>query len=196
MAYDPALGRRIGRLADLAVLGRHRRGVDDRAAIAVRQGLQGQHAGRRLGDAAEGADEVDLDDHVEVGQREVLDITGVLVAAGGLGRVAGAGAVDQDALLTVGRAGLFKAGVDFGVAGHVDGAEGHAQLFLERGAAIGLAVEVEDGDLDALGDQRADSGLAEAGRTAGDDGGNGGIKLHGRLPGPCVEYSSKRGLAR
>jgi hypothetical protein len=129
-------------------------------------------------------------------EREVLDLAGVLVAAGGLDRVAGAGAVDQDALLAVGRARLFEAGVDFGVAGDVDGAEGHAQLFLERLAAIGLAVEVEDGDLDALGDQGPDGGLAEAGRAAGDDGGNGGIKLHGRLPGPCVEYSSKRGLAR
>ena len=76
------------------------------------QRLQVQHALRRLGDAAEGADQVDLDDQVEGVQREVLGLAGLLVAAGGLGGVAGAGAVDQDPLLAVGRAGLGEGRVD------------------------------------------------------------------------------------
>jgi hypothetical protein len=65
-------------------------------------GVERHHAGGRLGDAAEGADQVDLDDAFE-GQREVLDLARLLVAAGGLDRVAGAGAVDQDAFLADGR---------------------------------------------------------------------------------------------
>src|SRR6202000_1531804 len=103
--------------------GRHRGGVDDGATFAVFHRLQGQHAGRRLGDAAEGGDQIYLDDHVEGVEREVLDLAGVAVAPGGLGGVAGAGAVDQDALLAVGGAGLFEGCVDLFVGGDVAGAE-------------------------------------------------------------------------
>ena len=46
------------------------------------------------------------DQPVEGVEREVLGLAGLLVAAGGLEGVAGAGAVDQDALLAVRRAGL------------------------------------------------------------------------------------------
>ena len=42
----------------------------------------------------------------------MLDLAVFLVAARGLDRVAGAGAVDQDALLAVGGARLGEAGVD------------------------------------------------------------------------------------
>src|SRR3546814_3070672 len=68
-------------LTDLAVLGRDARRVDDRAALAVRHRVERQHARRRLGDAAEGADEVDLDDPVERIERKMLDAAVFLAAA-------------------------------------------------------------------------------------------------------------------
>ena len=60
-ADDAALRRRVGGLADLAVLGRHRRRVDDGAAAAVVVRLVEAHLGGGQADAIEGADEVDLD---------------------------------------------------------------------------------------------------------------------------------------
>src|SRR3546814_8406363 len=59
-----SLRRGVGGLADLAVLGRHRRGIDDRASIAIAPRIERHHARRRPGDATEGADEVDLDDPI------------------------------------------------------------------------------------------------------------------------------------
>src|SRR6516165_4703571 len=43
------------------VLRRDRGGADDRSALAVLKRRQGQHAGRRFGDAAEGTNQVHLD---------------------------------------------------------------------------------------------------------------------------------------
>ena len=46
-ADDAALGGRVGGLADLAVEGGDRRGVDDDAALAVGERLEPGHRGRR-----------------------------------------------------------------------------------------------------------------------------------------------------
>src|SRR3546814_8276120 len=107
-------------LTDLAVLGRDARRVDDRAALAVRHRVERQHARRRLGDAAEGADEVDLDGPVERIERKMLDAAVFLAAARGLDRVAGAGAVDEDAFLPMRFARLGAGGVDRCVVGVVE----------------------------------------------------------------------------
>jgi len=78
--------------------------------------------------------------------REVLDLPRLAAARGGLGRVAGAGAVDQDAFLPVRRACRYEARVDRFVAGDVDGAEHPADVGGD-GFALGR-VHVEDRDLD------------------------------------------------
>ena len=64
-ADDAAFGGRVGDLADLAVEGRDRRGVDDHAALAVLVRLVDEHRGRREAQDVEGADQVDGDDHLE-----------------------------------------------------------------------------------------------------------------------------------
>src|SRR3546814_7386864 len=105
----------VGGLADLAVRGRHRRGIDDRASIAIAPRIERHHARRRPGDATEGADEVDLDDPIKGIKREMLDAAIFLGPARGLDRIAGAGAVDEDAFLAVRFARLGQGGIDAGV---------------------------------------------------------------------------------
>src|SRR3546814_16173281 len=95
-ADDAAFRRGVSGLADLAVLGRDARGVDDRAALAVFHRVERQHPRRRLGDAAERTDEVDLHAPVERIEREMLDATIFLRAARGLDCVAGARAVAEE----------------------------------------------------------------------------------------------------
>ena len=183
-ADNTGLGGGIGSLADLAVLSRNGRRVDDRAAVTVRQRVQRHHAGSGLGDAAERADQVDLDDQVELVGRERLDLTGFLVAAGGLDGVADAGAIHQDALLADGLARRGESCVDAGFVGHVALGE-HAAEFLGKGFTL-FGIQVEDADLDAFSGQGTRRGFAETGRTARDDGGNGTIKLHGSKPPDCM----------
>src|SRR3546814_20808290 len=108
-ADDAAFRRGVSGLADLAVLGRDARGVDDRAALAVFHRVERQHPRRRLGDAAERTDAVDLADPVERLEREMLDAAVFLRAARGLDRVSGARALDEDAFLAV-RFACFRAG--------------------------------------------------------------------------------------
>ena len=64
-ADDPALGRRVGDLADLAVVRGDRRGVDADAALALGVGLVAEH--RRGGEPqhVERADQVHVDDGLE-----------------------------------------------------------------------------------------------------------------------------------
>ncbi len=176
---DAALGGGVGSLADLAVFGSNRSGVDDRAAFAVDR-VERQHAGGGFRDAAEGADEVDLDDQVELIEREVFRLPGFLVAAGGLDRIAGAGAVDQDPLLADGGAGFGETGIDRGFVGHVDVTENAAE-FLGEGFAF-FGVEVEQGDLDAVRGQFAGGCGPEAGSATRDDGGDVRVQFHGQLP--------------
>ena len=110
----------------------------------------------------------------------MLDLARGLVAAGGLERVAGAGAVDEDALLPDRGARLREARVDVGIASHVDLAEDTADLARERFALVG--VQVEDRDLDAVRGERAHGCRAEARSAAGDDGGDVRIEFHGPFP--------------
>ena len=110
----------------------------------------------------------------------MLGLARGLVAACSLGGVAGAGAVDQDALLAVGGAGLFEAGVHIRVGGDVDLAEDAADFACDLLAL--LFVHVEQSDLHPLRGEGSGGGLAEAGGAAGDDGGHGGIEFHGRFP--------------
>jgi len=180
-ADHPALRRRIGGLADLAILGRDRGGVDDRAALAKPvERIERHHPGGRLGDAAERADEVDLDDPVERIEWEMLDLAGFLRPAGGLDGIAGARAVDQDAFLAVGSARLGKACIDAFVAGHVDLAEHPADLGSNRLALV--LVQVEQRDFHALFRQRARGCRAKARSAAGHHRGNRRIQLHVSSP--------------
>src|SRR6185503_8256670 len=104
------LRRGVRRLADLAILCCYRCGVDDRAALAARKRIEREHALGTDRDAAECADKVDLDDEVEGVGREALELARLLVTPGGLDGVAGAGAVDEDALLAVRLARLLEGG--------------------------------------------------------------------------------------
>ena len=175
-ARDAGLAGRVAGLAHLPVLRRHRGRVDDGAALAVGQRLQREHARRRLCDAAEGAHQVDLDDAVEIGHGQVPDLARGLVAAGRLDGIARARAVDQDALLPVGRAGLGKARVHAGLVGHVHAAEQAACLVRQR--LPGRLVEVEQGDAHAFCGQAARGGRAQARCPARDDGADACVKLH------------------
>jgi hypothetical protein len=178
-ADNAALGSGVGGLADLAIFSSHRSGVDDCAALAVDR-VQRHHAGGGFRDAAERADQVDLDDQVELIEREVADFAGFLVAAGRLDGVAGAGAVDQDALLADCGAGFFERGIDAGVVGDVTLAE-HAAQFLGEGFAF-FRVEVEQGNLHAIAGQLRRRCSAESGGATGDDSRNIRIEFHGPRP--------------
>src|SRR5271156_1803783 len=58
--YDAALAGRISRLADLAIIGGHRSGIDDNAPRLL-VGLPGSKSRGELGDHVECANQVDLD---------------------------------------------------------------------------------------------------------------------------------------
>src|SRR5690606_7463648 len=96
--------------------------------------------------------------------------------AGGLDRIAGAGAVHEDAFLPDRGARLGEGGIDRGVVGDVAFAEHAAEFGGDRLALFFL--QVEDRDLDALRGERTRGGGAEARGAAGNDGGYGGIEFH------------------
>ena len=137
-ADDAALGGRIGGLADLAVLGRDRGGVDDRAALAVRRAARSVSM-----PAADLAMQRKVPTRLIWMMRSKASSGKCLISPVSLSRlavligVAGAGAVDQDALLAVGGAGLGEAGVDLFVGRDVDLAEDAAD-FLGDGFALAL----------------------------------------------------------
>ena len=66
---DAALGGRIGRLTDLAVIGRDGRRGDHHAALAGRKRLQFRHRRRRQPQHVERADQIDLDHAIEIAER-------------------------------------------------------------------------------------------------------------------------------
>src|SRR3546814_20789290 len=98
----------------------------------------------------------------------MLDAAIFLGPARGLDRIAGAGAVDEDAFLAVRFARLGKGGIDAGVVGNVAFAEHAAEFGGDRLALFFL--QIEDRDLDALGGERAGGRGAEARGAPGDDG--------------------------
>ena len=131
-----------------------------RATLAIIHRLKRKHASCRLGDAAEGPDQVDLDNPVKSIKREMLDRTVFLRTAGGLDRVARASAVDQDTFLTMRRARFGKARVDAFVAGDVDVAEYAANFSSQCITLVGLQIEYRD--LHAFGGKRPRSCFAKA----------------------------------
>ncbi len=189
---DAALGGRIGRLADLAVLGRHRGGVDDQAALAVLHRLQRHHPGRRLRQHAEGAEQVDPHGAFELRHVVGPDLAGVLLARDRLLARGDAGAVDGEALLTVRGAGLFEAGGDAGGVGHVHMAEDAAQLFGDD--LTPLDVHVEQGDFRARGRDGARRALAQARGPARHHRRDRTVEFHGRSPYVCREPENVAGI--
>ncbi len=107
----------------------------------------------------------------------MLDAAVGLRTAGGLDRVAGACAIDQDAFLPVRGARLFEAGVDRGIVSHVDLAEHPADLARDFLALFGL--QVEDGDFRTLGGERAGGRRAKARCASGDHCGGVAVDVHG-----------------
>ncbi len=137
---------------------------------------QCDHADRRLRNASESADQVDLDDLLEGSQREMPGPSGGLVEACSLDRVAGARAVHQDAFLPVDSTGRSESGVHLVFGSDVHAAEHAAQLGSE-----GLAqfdVQVEQGHLHAVGGEATRRCGAQTGGTAGNDGADAGIEMH------------------
>ena len=132
----------------------------------------------RLGHHQERADQVDLDHLGEGGEVVRLDGVGLLDAARDALGDADAGAVDEDALLPVRLARGRERRIDARLAGDVALGEDAADLLGELLA--GVRIEVEEGNLDALGRKRPGRGGAEARCATGDDGGDGLVELHRR----------------
>ena len=176
-ADDATLGRRVGSLPDLPIFRRHRCCIDDGATLAVDR-VKGRHAGSRLRYASESTHQINLDDQVELIQREVADLTGFLVAADGLDRITGTRAVDKNALLTDCRTGLGEAGIYRVVIADIYIAEYTAEI-LREGFAF-FFVEVKQGDFHAFFGQRTGGGGAKAADVRVD------LKSPAYLPGAYV----------
>ncbi len=156
----PALGRRIGGLPDLALIGRDRGGRDDHPALAIDRFEPG-HRRRREADHVEGSDEVDADHLLEVGER-----LGALAANDALGR-ADARAIDQHPRGPMRRLGFGDRPAGGGFVGDV-AREGEAAnrlggLFRRGG------IEVEDRDFRSPGGERLRRRAAEPRTAAGHD---------------------------
>src|SRR5574337_364992 len=87
--HHPALGGGVGRLAELAVEGRHRGGADDHPALAAGIGFVPAHGLGRQADHVEAAHQIDVD-----GAGEGLQLVGAFLAHHLLGR-SDRGAVHQ-----------------------------------------------------------------------------------------------------
>src|SRR5262249_45757225 len=180
---DPALGRRVGRLADLSVEGGHRRGVDDDAPLAIGgRGIPAHRSGGQA-NAVEGADEIDLDD-----PREVLQLRWAR-AAHRLHRGADARAVDQHVDAAEAGAGLLDGVPDLVAAGHVARDEGRAvpQLARDLGARRGGQMGERAGP--AAVDDPCGRRAAQPRGAAGDDGVD-RRQLHENLLGRCSAPTS------
>ena len=150
---------RVRSLTDLAIFRCDRRCVDDGATLPVDR-IKGRHAGSRLRYASESTHQIDLNDQVELIQREVADLTSFLIAADGLDGIAEAGAVDKDALLTDCRTGLGEASIYGIVVADIYITE-YATEILGEGFAFFL-IEVKQGDFDAFFGESACRGGTEA----------------------------------
>src|SRR6185369_12211518 len=108
------------RLADLAVLGRNRRGINDHAAFTVRKRLKIDHPERAVRYATKAADQIDSDRELELLHRVTLGGLGLLVASDRLCSIGDTGAVHEHALLAVGISRLRERRSDLLVAGYID----------------------------------------------------------------------------
>ncbi len=170
-ADDPALGRGVGRLADLAVERGRRGRVDDHAALAVNRVGRG-HRGGGEPDHVEGADQVHRDD-----PGELLERVGAVLADGAPGP-ADAGAVDRDAQRCRVRRGRYRRG-HVGLARHVTGDERAADALRLRGT-VGTG-QVEQDHVSAGRGQPLRGSESEPGGTAGDQGGA-ALNPHEKMP--------------
>ena len=114
--------------------------------------------------------QIDLDDQVELIEREMGDFTGFPVSRGGLDRIASSGAVDQDPLLANGGPGLLEPRIDRVVRGHVDIAKDASNLGRHSFAFFG--VKIEQGDLHTMCGECPCGRRAKAGRAARDHSGD------------------------
>ena len=133
---DTRLGRGIGDLPDLPVHRRDRGRADHRPALAVFQPVERHHAGRGLGDALEGAHQIDLDGPEKQLDRQVADLARFLVAPDGLADRPDAGAADQHPFLAVRFARLRETDIDRSLVGYVHLASDAADLLGNAGAAF------------------------------------------------------------
>ncbi len=160
---DASFGGRVGGLADLALEGRDRGGRHDDAALAVGERGKALHVGGDEPHHVEGADQVDLDHPLEIGQRH-----GAVATDDALGRPH-ARTVDEDARHAVRRARLTQRGDGCVGAGHVT-ADGNAtDLLRHRLGAV--EIDVEAGDLGARRRQLRRGRGPKPRSAAGDDGG-------------------------
>ncbi len=96
----------------------------------------------------------------------MLDLAGLLVAASGLDRTAGTGAIDENALLAMRFASFGKSGIDRCVISDIHFAEDAANIGSDRFAFFFL--KVENRDFGAFGGKCACSRFTKAGCAAGD----------------------------
>src|SRR5690606_9255118 len=107
-----------------------------RPAFAGLRRVQLHHPGRRLGDALERADEVDLERLEEQLDRQVADFSRLAVAPDRLADRPDAGAADQHALLTVSLARPGETGIHRRFVRNVDLAGDAADLLGDRPAPL------------------------------------------------------------
>src|SRR5262249_58347099 len=137
--------------------------------------------GRGFRDAAEGADQIDLDHAFEAVERVMPDLAGLAVAAGGLEGAPDAGAIDQDAFLPDQAARAREPRIDLSIRGHVDLAEDAADLARDPLAELGI--QIEQRHLDAARAKPPRRRGTEAGGAAGHNGRYRAVELHrGLLP--------------
>src|SRR5207248_10297105 len=158
-----ALGGGVGNLADLAFIGSDARGVDDDAALLAHRLRRDETFGKQP-QAVEGANQVDVDDPREFGQR--IDA----VLADDALRAADPGAIHQHPRDTVGTFGFGDATLDLILIGDV-GMDGDALDFSGDFFGIFLAL-IEHGDFRAPGSHGACGGGAKSGAATGDENGN------------------------
>ncbi len=171
-ADDAGLRRGVGNLPDLPIFAA---ATDAVLTMAPRSpsgsGSSVSMPAALFGDATEGADQIDLDDPLEILQRIFLDLAGLLVAGDGFRRSADARAVPlecaPDRSLRVPWQRPHRPPAS---RLHIDLAEHAAELLRQRLAEI--AVQIEQGDLDAVRRQHPRGGSPETRSTAGDDGRN------------------------
>src|SRR5436309_398198 len=82
-------------LADLSIFGGNGSRIDDDGPFA-RERIKRQHAGRCMRDAAERADEIDLNDSIKFPQGKKSDFAALAVARCRLDGITGSGAIDEN----------------------------------------------------------------------------------------------------
>src|SRR6185437_13522789 len=98
----------------------------------------------RMGDAAEGADQVDLQNAIEILGGKLFDLAAFPVARCGTDGVARSGAIDQDTSLAVGGARFFETFLHAVFASHIDLTEDAADFGGDFPSPFFLQIEQRD----------------------------------------------------